>query len=120
MKQITFNRKIRRKKRISSNINGTNVKPRISVYRSNRYIYAQAIDDTFRSTIVSVTSLLLKKDKAYVKAKKTDEAKQVGLTLAKVLKEKKIETGVFDRGAYTYNGRVKALAEGLREGGLKI
>lgn len=120
MKQITLNRKIRRKKRISSNITGTKEKPRISVYRSNRYIYAQAIDDMSRSTIVSVTNLLLKKDKAYVKAKKTDEAKQVGLALAKMLKEKKIEKGVFDRGIYAYNGRIKALAEGLRNGGLKI
>lgn len=120
MKKVELNRKIRRKKRVSSNINGTNEKPRISVYRSNRYIYAQAIDDVTRSTIASVTNLLLKKDKVYVKAKKTDEAKEVGKTLAKKLIEKKIEKGVFDRGAYAYNGRVKALAEGLREGGLKI
>ena len=120
MRKINFDRRSRRKKRISSNIIGTKEKPRISIYRSNRYIYAQAIDDTSRSTVASVTSLLLKKDKAYVKAKKTDEAKQVGLAFAKTLKEKKIGKGVFDRGSYAYNGRVKALAEGLREGGLKI
>lgn len=120
MGNIEFDRNIRRKRRISRNIKGTKEKPRISVNRSNRYIYAQAIDDAARTTIVSVSSLLLKKNKAYVKGKKTDEAKQIGLLLAKALKEKKIETGVFDRGMYGYKGRVKAVAEGLREGGLKI
>lgn len=120
MKKITTDRKLRRKKRISSNIFGTKEKPRISAYRSNLYIYAQVIDDETRTTICSASSLFLKKDKAYVKAKKSEEAKQVGLLLAKILKEKKIESGIFDRGAYAYNGRVKALAEGLREGGLKI
>lgn len=120
MKIITINRKLRRKKRISANIHGTKDKPRISVYRSNKYTYAQAIDDVMRTTVCSASSSLLKKSKEYVKLKKTDEAKQVGLLLAKALKEKKIVTGVFDRGANAYNGRVKALAEGLREGGLKI
>lgn len=111
---------MRRKKRISGNIRGTKEKPRISVYRSNRYIYAQAIDDTTRTTITGASNVRLKKDESHVKAKKTDEAKKIGLVLAKALKEKKIESGVFDRGRYAYNGRVKALAEGLREGGLKI
>lgn len=120
MRKINFDRISRRKRRISSNISGTKEKPRISVYRSNKYIYAQAIDDEARTTICSASSSLLKKDKGYMKAKKSKEAKQVGLLLAKALKEKKIETGVYDRGAYAYNGRVKLLAEGLREGGLQI
>lgn len=114
MKTITLDRTVRRKRRVSANIFGTKDKPRISVYRSNRYIYAQAIDDDTRKTIVSASS------KPNGKEKKTDQAKLVGLALAKALKEKKIETGVFDRSSYAYNGRVKALAEGLREGGLKI
>lgn len=113
MKIIEFNKKIRRKRRVSSEIIGTNKKPRISVYRSNKYIYAQAVDDITRTTIVSASN-------QGASGRKTEEAKKVGLALAKLLKEKKIETGVFDRGMYAYNGRVKALAEGLREGGLKI
>ncbi|MBI3366507.1 50S ribosomal protein L18 [Candidatus Roizmanbacteria bacterium] len=120
MTHITFDRRIRRKKRISENITGTKEKPRISVFRSNRYIYVQAIDDIEKSTIVSVSSNVFKKKAESNKEKKTIEAKQAGILLAKALKEKKIETGVFDRGMYAYNGRVKALAEGLREGGLKI
>jgi large subunit ribosomal protein L18 len=62
----------------------------------------------------------LKKEKDFKKGKKSEDAKKIGVGLAKKLIEKKILSGVFDRGAYTYNGRVKALAEGLREGGLKI
>jgi large subunit ribosomal protein L18 len=130
MGSIEFKREVRRKKRISSNIMGTKDKPRISIYRSNKYIYAQAIDDQARSTIVSVSSLALKKDKTDQKGKlsgeqstsgrKTEESKYVGSLLAKALKEKKIETGVFDRAMYSYKGRVKAFAEGLREGGFKI
>ncbi len=120
MRKINFNRRIRRKKRISENITGTKEKPRISVFRSNRYIYVQAIDDMGRSTIAFASSATFKKTRGSNKEKKTIEAKQVGILLAKELKEKKIETGVFDRGMYAYNGRVKALTEGLREGGLKI
>lgn len=110
----------RRKKRVSSNITGTKDRPRIVIFRSNKYIYAQAIDDIDKKTLMSVSSILLKKDKGYVKSKKTDEAKKIGILLATALKEKKIVTGVFDRSRYAYNGRVKAVAEGLREGGLKI
>jgi large subunit ribosomal protein L18 len=120
MKNINLDRKLRRKRRVSKNIFGTKEKPRISVFRSNRYIYAQAVDDVNKLTIVSLSSLNLLKDKDFKKSKKTDEARQVGLGIAKNLKEKKIDKGVFDRGLYAYKGRVKALAEGLREGGFKI
>ena len=120
MKNINVDRKLRRKRRTSNNIFGTKERPRISVFRSNRYIYVQAVDDKSKSTIVSLSSLSLSKEKNYKKSKKTEEAKQVGIGLAKKLKEKKIEKGIFDRGLYTYKGRTKALAEGLREGGLKI
>jgi large subunit ribosomal protein L18 len=115
MKQITVDRKLRRKMRVSSNIHGTAIMPRISVFRSSKYIYAQVIDDDKRVTICSFSSKNIT-----TKAKKSDIAKQVGIGLAALLKEKKIEKGIFDRGAYTYLGRVKQLAEGLREGGLKI
>jgi large subunit ribosomal protein L18 len=119
MKNVTLDRKQRRKRRISKGIFGTKEKPRISVFRSNQYIYAQAVDDGSRTTLASVSSVS-KRNEEQGKKTKTEEAKQAGLFLAKALIAKHIETGVFDRGMYAYNGRVKALAEGLREGGLKI
>jgi len=120
MTNINLDRKLRRKRRVSSNIHGTNDKPRISVFRSSRFIYAQAIDDKSRKTILSFSNTDLKKTADFKKDKKSSDSKKIGIGLAKKLLEKKILTGVFDRGSYTYNGRVKALAEGLREGGLKI
>ena len=120
MTNVNLDRKSRRKRRISSNIHGTGDRPRISVFRSIRYIYAQAIDDQARKTILSFSNSDLKKEADYKKGKKRDDSKKIGIGLAKKLIEKKILTGVFDRGSYAYNGRVKAIAEGLREGGLKI
>ncbi|MFA6017353.1 MAG: 50S ribosomal protein L18 [Patescibacteria group bacterium] len=120
MTKINFDRKLRRKRRISSNIHGTSDRPRISVFRSSRYIYAQAVDDVARKTILSFTNTDLKKETDFKKGKKSDDSKKIGVGLAKRLIEKKILNGVFDRGSYAYNGRVKAVAEGLREGGLKI
>ena len=117
MKTITTDRKLRRKIRVRARIKGTADRPRISVYRSSKYIYAQAIDDVKRTTVCSSSS------KAVVskeKVKKSDQAKQVGLRLGKALSEKKILKAVFDRGSYAYLGRVKQLAEGLREAGIHI
>lgn len=102
------------------NIFGTADKPRICVFRSNRYIYAQAIDDEKRATLASYSSLNLKSNDGYQKVKKSQEAKAVGIGLAKILKEKDIKKGVFDRRWYAYGGRVRVLAEGLREGGIAI
>lgn len=120
MKKVNFDRKLRRKRRISSNISGTKEKPRISVFRSNRYIYVQAIDDAERKTLFTFSYFDLKKETDFKKGKKRDDSKMIGIKLAKKLIENKIKTGIFDRGGYAYNGRVKAVAEGLREGGLKI
>jgi len=120
MTNINLDRKLRRKRRVSSNIRGTSNRPRISIFRSSRYIYAQAIDDGTRKTISSFSNSDLKKDTDFKKGKKRDDSKKIGIGLAKKLIENKIKAGVFDRGSYAYNGRVKALAEGLREGGLKI
>ncbi len=99
---------------------GDTKKPRISVFRSNKYTYAQAIDDQTKKTIAGISSLNLSKSKDYKRDKKGSEAKRVGFELAKALREKKIETAVFDRGQYPYKGRIKSVAEGLREGGIKI
>lgn len=120
MGNINLNRKLRRKRRVSSSIQGTNEKPRISIFRSSRYIYAQAIDDVARKTISTFSISDLKINNDFKKGKKSEDSKRIGIGLAKKLKEKKILTGIFDRGSYAYNGRVKAVAEGLREGGLKI
>ena len=118
MTNTKLQRANRRKKRVSSNFWGTKSVPRISIYRSNNYIYAQAISDEDRKTLASFSSLQMKKTAA--DAKKQDQAKQVGQELAKLLLKKDIKTGVFDRSSYPYLGRVKQVAEGLREGGIKI
>lgn len=104
----------RRKRRIRGRISGTVERPRVSVFRSNRAIYAQLVDDVTAATVVSARS-------AEVDAsglKKAEVAKKVGELLAQRAKEKGIESVVFDRSGYLYHGRVKALAEGAREGGL--
>ena len=90
--------------------------PRVSVFRSLNNIYAQIIDDAQNRTVVSYSSVELKSSAG----DKTAIAKTVGLELAKKAKEQGLEAVVFDRGRYLYHGRVKALAEGLREGGLKV
>jgi large subunit ribosomal protein L18 len=104
--------------RLRKTVNGTAVKPRLSVFRSNTDIYAQLINDVTGATIVSASS----KDKE-VKAQnvnKTDKSKMVGEAIAKKATAIGIATCVFDRSGYIYHGRVKAVAEGAREGGLKL
>jgi large subunit ribosomal protein L18 len=104
----------RRRRRIRGKVTGTPQRPRLSVFRSNREIYAQVIDDTAGATLVAARS-------AEVDTKgldKTAVARKVGELVGKRAKDKNIETVVFDRSGYLYHGRVKALAEGAREGGL--
>jgi large subunit ribosomal protein L18 len=102
--------------RIRKKIAGTAERPRLSVFRSNTSIYAQLIDDESGHTLLSVSSRQLKE----VKGKKVDLSKEVGTQIAKQAVDKGISAIVFDRGGYLYHGRVKALAEGAREGGLKF
>ena len=108
----------RRKKRTRGKIIGTADKPRMSVYRSNAAIYVQVIDDISEKTIFGVSQkhLLGKGDKL----PKSELAKQLGLLAAQKAREKKITTVVFDRGSYAFHGRVKAVAQGAREGGLQF
>lgn len=120
MINTTIDRKQRRKRKIRAQIFGTKEKPRLSIFRSNKYIYAQAFDDEGRKTIASFSSLDLKKAKKFEQGKKTDHAKVIGVEFATILKKKGVTQAVFDRNVYAYKGRVKALAEGLREGGLTI
>lgn len=102
----------RRHGRVRTQIVGTAARPRLSVFRSNKSIYAQLIDDEHGVTLASASDAKAKKDT------KTKRAKDVGVALAKLAKAKKITEVVFDRGGFLYAGRVKALAEGAREGGL--
>ena len=107
--------KLNRTKRTRAAVRGTAQRPRLSVFRSNRYIYGQIIDDTKGMTLRSIDSMVKEK---HEKAKKTDAAFELGKKIAKMARTKKIETVVFDKGPYKYHGRVKSFADGAREGGL--
>lgn len=105
--------------RIRKKISGTAERPRVAVFRSNKQIYAQVIDDNNGLTLLSVSSRE-KEMAGQTGIKKTEQAKLVGKSLAEKCKEKGIENVVFDRSGYKYHGRVKSLAEAAREGGLKF
>ena len=110
-------RRQRIKFRIKKIVSGTAQKPRLVVFRSNSEIYAQVIDDTKGVTLVAASS----RDKDLkATGTKTEKAKQIGQAIAKKALAAGIETVSFDRGGYLYHGRVKSLAEGAREGGLKF
>jgi large subunit ribosomal protein L18 len=114
----TLKKLVDRKKRhvrIRAKIEGTNEKPRFIVFRSLSHHYAQLIDDLSNKTLVSTSDLKVKG-----KDNKTERAKKVGIEIAKLAKEKNITTCVFDRNGYKYHGRIKAIADGAREGGLKF
>ncbi|HEY6881082.1 MAG TPA: 50S ribosomal protein L18 [Polyangiales bacterium] len=111
--------RLRRKRRIRKKVNGSAERPRVSVFRSSKHIYVQAIDDSKGVTLATVSTLSTDL-KSSLDGTKSDDAKAVGTQLAKVLKDKGIESIVFDRNGYLYHGRVKALAEGAREAGLKF
>lgn len=105
----------RRAHRVRTMIRGTAERPRLSIFRSNKNISAQLINDSTGKTVVSATSGALK-----TKGNKTAQAKEVGMFIAAGAKKEKITKAVADRGSYRYHGRVKALIEGAREGGLTI
>ena len=108
----------RRKQRIRKKISGSTERPRISVFRSSKHIYVQAIDDSQGTTVATASTL--SEGLKEVEGTKTDDAKAVGAAIAKALIAKGIESAIFDRNGYLYHGRVKALAEGAREAGLKF
>ncbi len=109
-------RRYRIKNRIRKIVSGTETKPRLSVFRSNKEISVQLIDDVKGTTLVSATS----KSKGKAKGTKIEIATAVGKSLAEKAAKAGIETCAFDRNGYLYHGRVKALADGAREGGLKF
>jgi large subunit ribosomal protein L18 len=110
----------RRKQRVRKKVVGTDGRPRICVFKSNKHIYAQIISDERRMTLASVSTLTKDLVTAVQNRKGVQAAKQVGLALAKICKEKNIKQVVFDRNGFLFHGRVKAIADGAREGGLEF
>ena len=110
-------KRIQRHKKIRAILSGSKARPRLCVFRSNQHMYAILIDDEQQKTIASVSDASLKKIKKHTKL---EAAKEVGKLIAKEALKNKIETVIFDRGGFLFHGRVKALAEGAREAGLKF
>ncbi len=119
-----FNRvraRLRRKKRVRKKIKGSSERPRLCVFRSSRHIYAQLIDDTTSTTLAEASTLSKElKDKVGKDSGNKKGAEMVGLEIAKRALEKGIKKAVFDRNGFLYHGRVKALSEGARKGGLEF
>jgi len=109
-------KRLRRRRRVRAKVHGSAVRPRISVFRSNRGIFAQLIDDDAGRTLASVQWT----EDALKSLKPMEQATEAGKLLASRAKDAGIDSAVFDRGGYQYHGRVKALAEGAREGGLSF
>lgn len=119
MKNLKVKGRIKRSIRIRYKINGTKDRPRLTVFRSNKYIYAQVIDDTLGKTLSFISEKELQTSKER-KLTKNEKANLAGQLLAKKAILSKIKKVVFDRNGYKYHGRVKALAEGAKMGGLKF
>ena len=107
-------RRLKIRKSIRSKISGTKERPRISIFKSNKGVYAQIIDDTSGNTTVSCSSVEIKK----FGKNNIESSKEVGVKLAAKAKKKGIKEVLFDRGGYLYHGKIKSFAEGAREGGL--
>ena len=112
--------RLKRKKRIRKNIFGNQDRPRLSVFRSSKHIYAQVIDDTERTTLASASSLDTEFIEKKVEGKKVDIAKAVGDLIGKRALDKGITKVVLDRNGFLYHGRIKALSDGAREAGLNF
>ena len=118
MSQLTTREaRLRRHRRVRGKVRGTAERPRLAVFRSNRGIFAQLVDDDAGKTVAAASWLEL--PKAF-KGAKSEQATEVGKALAQAAKRAGVEGVVFDRGGYLFHGRVKALAEGAREGGLSF
>jgi large subunit ribosomal protein L18 len=108
--------RLKRRRRVRAKVTGTAERPRISVFRSNRGIQAQLVDDLAGHTLAAVSWT----EDGLRDLKKMEQAEQAGRTLAERAKAAGVDTAVFDRGGYRYHGRVKAFADGVREGGLTV
>lgn len=112
--QVKTEKRLRRRIRIRAKVQGTEMRPRLAVFKSNKFLYAQLIDDNKGVTIASATTKELKGKSSLEKAHET------GKLLAKKALDQKVKEVVFDRSGYVYTGKIKAVAEGAREGGLKF
>jgi large subunit ribosomal protein L18 len=112
--------RIRRQQRVRKKVLGTDARPRVCVFKSNRHIYVQVISDNKGMTLASVSTLSADLADKVKNIKGMEAAKHVGLSLAKVCQEKNINHVVFDRNGFLFHGRVKAVADGAREGGLEF
>ena len=112
--------RLTRHRRLRKKISGTELRPRLSVFRSAMHIYVQAVDDIAGRTIAASSTAVIKKSLKKNHTGNKDAAKAVGADVAKKLLDKSISSVVFDRGGFVYHGRVQALAEGAREAGLKF
>ena len=110
--------RLKRKKRIRKKVNGDGERPRMSIFRSAKHIYAQVVDDTSGNTLVHVSTLTKDLKAGSAEATKSDAAKLVGKAIAEACKAKGITKVAFDRNGFIYHGRVKALADAAREAGL--
>ncbi|MEY4480258.1 MAG: hypothetical protein RLZZ267_936 [Bacillota bacterium] len=110
--------RLKRHLRVRKKVNGTTARPRLSVYRSSKHIYAQIIDDTNAVTIVAASTADKELKASIGNGGSVEAAKQVGEAIAKRAKDKGIDSVVFDRGGYLYHGRIQALADAAREAGL--
>jgi large subunit ribosomal protein L18 len=108
--------RLKRRRRVRAKVSGTAERPRVSIFRSNRGIHAQLVDDAAGRTLASVSWT----EDDLRSLKRMEQAAKAGERLAQRAKEAGVETAVFDRGGYRYHGRVKAFADGAREGGLKV
>ena len=112
--------RVRRKMRIRKNVSGNADRPRLTVFRSSKHIYAQLIDDIHGKTICAASTLTPDLKEALKALKKSDEAEKVGAKLAEIAKARGITKVTFDRAGYPYHGRVASLAKGARAGGLEF
>src|SRR5215467_3258818 len=110
----------RRQERVRKKVLGSDIRPRVCVYRSNKHIYAKVISDDKGITLAAVSTLSADLADTVKQRKGVEVAKRVGLALAKVCKEKNITRVVFDRNGFLFHGRIKAVADGAREGGLEF
>jgi large subunit ribosomal protein L18 len=111
---------MRRKARVRKKVLGTDARPRVCVFRSNKHIYAQVISDDRGMTLAAVSTLSGGLGEQKNKGRGIETAKKVGLALAKICQEKNITSVVFDRNGFLFHGKIKALADGAREGGLEF
>lgn len=113
-------RAVQRARRVRGKIHGTAERPRLTVFRSNKYTYLQAINDDTGETVASINDLMIKKDAKKLTGTKSERAQKLAAEISKQLKKKKVTKLVFDRGSYRYHGRLKLVADAVRAEGIEV